>query len=226
MRPVPGLPSWRGATGGWYSRRDPGAADPSDPARGGHADHGHRERSTARAGAGAPGPADWTVATDCTRWSVRDVVVHLIASAQAQADQFFRQVWAGRRVDGQVPRAHWVDGVNEAQLRARRAWTADQLPQKWESAAAAALAVRRRLRALIRALPCCRSDRRSARTWGGSRWHTCSTSVAPVTCGCIGSTSLAPSAVRWTSPSSTTVGSWPTSWPNGRGCTTTRSRST
>ena len=101
------------------------------------------------------GSADWNAATDCTRWSVRDVVVHLIASAQAQASpiEFFRQVWAGRKLNGQVGGTHWVDGVNEAQLRARRAWTADQLPQKWESAAAAALTVRRRLPALIRALP-------------------------------------------------------------------------
>jgi uncharacterized protein (TIGR03083 family) len=101
------------------------------------------------------GSADWTAATDCTRWSVRDVVVHLIASAQAQASpiEFSRQVWAGRRLTGQVGGAHWVDGVNEAQLRARQAWTADQLPQMWESSAAAALAVRRRLPALIRALP-------------------------------------------------------------------------
>ena len=54
------------------------------------------------------GSADWTVATDCTRWSVRDVVVHLIASAQAQASpiRVLQQVWAGQRVDGQVPRAH------------------------------------------------------------------------------------------------------------------------
>jgi uncharacterized protein (TIGR03083 family) len=28
----------------------------------------------------------WQAATDCSRWTVRDVVVHLIASAQAQAN--------------------------------------------------------------------------------------------------------------------------------------------
>jgi uncharacterized protein (TIGR03083 family) len=101
------------------------------------------------------GPPDWDAATDCTRWTVRDIVVHLIASAQAQASpiEFSRQVWAGRRLIGQVGGQHWVDGVNEAQLRTRHAWTADQLPQKWDRAAAAALVVRRRMPALIRALP-------------------------------------------------------------------------
>ena len=46
-------------------------------------------------------PEDWTKltdCTDCTGWTVRDVVVHLIASAQAQANpiEFVRQVSAGR----------------------------------------------------------------------------------------------------------------------------------
>jgi uncharacterized protein (TIGR03083 family) len=101
------------------------------------------------------GPADWAAATDCTRWTVRDVVVHVIAAAQAQASpiEFFRQVWAGRRLTGQVGGQHWVDGVNEAQLRARRSWAADQLPQQWATASAAALTARRRMPAVIRALP-------------------------------------------------------------------------
>ena len=36
----------------------------------------------------------WQAPTDCTGWTVRDVVVHLIASAQAQANplEFLRQV--------------------------------------------------------------------------------------------------------------------------------------
>jgi uncharacterized protein (TIGR03083 family) len=101
------------------------------------------------------GPADWNAATDCTRWTVRDIVVHLVASAQAQASpvEFSRQVWAGRRLNGQVGGEHWVDGMNEAQLRARHTWSADQLARMWEKAAATALAVRRRMPALIRALP-------------------------------------------------------------------------
>ena len=64
-------------------------------------------------------PRDWGAATDCTGWTVRDVVVHLIASAQAQASpqELTRQVRAG-----------WLDGLNEAQLRARTDLIPDELP--------------------------------------------------------------------------------------------------
>jgi uncharacterized protein (TIGR03083 family) len=101
------------------------------------------------------GPADWTAPTDCPRWSVRDMVVHLIGSAQAQANpvEFARQLWAGRPLTAQIGGTHWVDGLNEAQLRARRGWTAGELPGRWEKAAAAALTARRRMPAPIRALP-------------------------------------------------------------------------
>jgi uncharacterized protein (TIGR03083 family) len=101
------------------------------------------------------GSADWDVDTDCTGWTVRDVVVHVIASAQAQASpvEFARQVRAGRPLTRQIGGSHWVDGVNEAQLRARRAWVPGELPRRWEVAAAAALAARRRMPALLRALP-------------------------------------------------------------------------
>ena len=100
-------------------------------------------------------PADWGMATDCSRWTVRDIVVHLIASAQAQgsAAEFARQLWAGLPLTRQVGGDHWVDGLNEAQLRARRAWIPDELPQRWVEAGAAALAARRRMPALLRALP-------------------------------------------------------------------------
>jgi uncharacterized protein (TIGR03083 family) len=101
------------------------------------------------------GPGDWTAPTDCPRWSVRDMVVHLIGSAQAQANpvEFARQLWAGRRLTAQIGGTHWVDGLNEAQLRARRDWTPGELPRRWEKAARAALAARGRMPALIRALP-------------------------------------------------------------------------
>jgi uncharacterized protein (TIGR03083 family) len=103
----------------------------------------------------ALGSADWNAPTDCSPWTVRDIVVHLIGSAQAQAGpiEFARQLWVGRTLTRQIGGTHWVDGMNEAQLRARRAWTADQLPERWERASAAALTVRRRMPALIGALP-------------------------------------------------------------------------
>jgi uncharacterized protein (TIGR03083 family) len=97
----------------------------------------------------------WRAPTDCTGWTVRDVVVHLIASAQAQANpvEFARQVLVGRRLTAEIGGEHWVDGLNEAQLRARRGWTAPMLPAAWERHSASALAARRRMPAPIRRLP-------------------------------------------------------------------------
>ncbi len=97
----------------------------------------------------------WRAETDCSRWTVRDVVVHLVASAQAQANplEFVRQVVAGRPLTAQIGGEHWVDGVNEAQLRARSDWTSAMLPDLWERHSGAALKARRRMPAPVRALP-------------------------------------------------------------------------
>ena len=97
----------------------------------------------------------WRAATDCTRWTVRDVAVHLIASAQAQANpiEFVRQVIAGRPLTAQIGGQHWVDGLNEAQLRARTDWTWPLLADLWERHSTAALKARRRIPAPVRALP-------------------------------------------------------------------------
>jgi uncharacterized protein (TIGR03083 family) len=96
----------------------------------------------------------WSAATDCVGWTVRDIVTHLIASAQAQANpvEFVRQLWSGRRLTAEIGGHHWVDGLNEAQLRARRDWSAAELPARWRSAAAAALTARRRMPGPVRAL--------------------------------------------------------------------------
>jgi uncharacterized protein (TIGR03083 family) len=97
----------------------------------------------------------WTAATDCTGWTVRDVAVHVIASAQGQASpvEFARQVIAGRRLTDEIGGSHWVDGLNEAQLRARTGWTPAMLPDAWQRHSAAALRARRRMPAPVRALP-------------------------------------------------------------------------
>lgn len=97
----------------------------------------------------------WRAPTDCTGWTVRDVAVHLVASAQAQASpvEFVRQVVAGRPLTAEIGGRHWVDGLNEAQLRARTEWTPAMLPDAWERHSAAALTARRRMPAPVRALP-------------------------------------------------------------------------
>ena len=90
---------------------------------------------------------DWTRPTDCTAWDIRSLVVHLIASAQAQASpvEFLRQLRAERPLTAQIGGSHWVDGFNEAQLRARAHLATAALPALWNTASAAALAARSRM---------------------------------------------------------------------------------
>jgi uncharacterized protein (TIGR03083 family) len=100
-------------------------------------------------------PADWQRPTDCERWDVRAVVVHVIASAEAQASprEFGRQVRLGRPLTAQIGGVHWVDGLNEAQLRDRLEWQPAELADRWAATSARALRARRRMPALVRALP-------------------------------------------------------------------------
>lgn len=96
----------------------------------------------------------WAAPTDCTGWSVRDIAVHLIGSAHGQANpvEFARQALVCRRLTKEIGGHHWVDGLNEAQLRARAGMTPEQVPDEWQRHSAAALKARRRMPAPVRAL--------------------------------------------------------------------------
>lgn len=100
-------------------------------------------------------PGDWYKPTDCTRWTVRDLAVHVIASAEAQASpvEFLRQAWKGRRLTREINGKHWVDGLNEAQLRDRGKLMPQGIPSRWKQVSAAALNARRKMPAAVRALP-------------------------------------------------------------------------
>lgn len=106
-------------------------------------------------------PDEWTLPTDCTRWNVRAIVVHLIALAEAQASvvEFVRQTMAGRKLMEEIGGIYPVDGLNEAGLRARSHLKPEDLSDLWSSVAAKALSFRRRMPAPIRALPLLRLDR-------------------------------------------------------------------
>ena len=97
----------------------------------------------------------WSLPTDCTRWTVRDIAVHLIASAEAQASprEFVRQMVAGPKLMAEIGGIYPVDGMNEAGLRARGQLTPADLPARWHAVAARALTARRRMPRLTRALP-------------------------------------------------------------------------
>ena len=105
-------------------------------------------------------PDQWHWPTDCTRWDVRDIAVHVIATAQAAASplEFGRQMWAGRPLTAEIGGVHWVDGLNEAQLRARTHLTPAELPDLWATAAARGLRARQRTPRPVRALPLLRLE--------------------------------------------------------------------
>ena len=75
-------------------------------------------------------PDQWHLPTECSRWDVRDIAVHVIATAEAAASlvEFGRQVRVGRSLTAELGGVHWVDGLNEAQLRARAQLTPPNCP--------------------------------------------------------------------------------------------------
>ncbi|HEX3196666.1 MAG TPA: maleylpyruvate isomerase N-terminal domain-containing protein [Propionibacteriaceae bacterium] len=147
-------------------------------------------------------PDQWSLPTDCTRWDVRAIVVHLIATAEAQASaiEFVPQAVVGSRLTKQIGGIYPVDGLNEAGLRARRHLKPDELPKLWSSVAANSLRARRRMPKPIRALPLLRL---APKYWKplGYLYDIGFT----VTCGCTESTSAAPSGAPST-PQPTTMG--------------------
>ncbi len=64
---------------------------------------------------------DWAMQTDCTAWDVRKTALHVLGSADAQASvrEFAHQMRKGMPLNKEVDSHHWVDGLNELQIRER-----------------------------------------------------------------------------------------------------------
>lgn len=64
---------------------------------------------------------EWSMPTDCARWDVRAMVLHVLGSGDAQASfpEFVRQLRNGLRLNKEIDAHHWVDGMNEFQIRMR-----------------------------------------------------------------------------------------------------------
>ena len=65
--------------------------------------------------------ADWSKPTDCTRWDVRQVALHILGATHANASprELVHQFRTGLPLNRQIESHHWVDGVNELQVRER-----------------------------------------------------------------------------------------------------------
>jgi len=64
---------------------------------------------------------EWARPTDCTAWDVRKMALHVLGSADAQASfpQFVHQLRRGVPLNKEIDSHHWVDGMNELQIRER-----------------------------------------------------------------------------------------------------------
>lgn len=64
---------------------------------------------------------EWGRPTDCTHWDVRNLALHVLGSAEAQASfpEFVRQLRRGLPLNKEIESHHWVDGMNECQIRQR-----------------------------------------------------------------------------------------------------------
>ncbi len=64
---------------------------------------------------------DWSRPTDCTGWDVRKMALHVLGSADAQASvrEFVHQLRRGMPLNKEIDSHHWVDGLNELQIRER-----------------------------------------------------------------------------------------------------------
>jgi uncharacterized protein (TIGR03083 family) len=66
-------------------------------------------------------PEEWALPTDCAAWDVRKIALHVLGSADAQASvrEFAHQMRHGLPLNKRIDSHHWVDGMNELQVRER-----------------------------------------------------------------------------------------------------------
>jgi uncharacterized protein (TIGR03083 family) len=99
--------------------------------------------------------AAWDLPTDCTRWNVHDVAAHIVGETEAFASprEFVHQWVPAGRVRHEVGSPWRIDGVNEVQVRDRRAASPAELHARLVAAAPRATRARARLPRPLRALP-------------------------------------------------------------------------
>lgn len=78
---------------------------------------------------------EWASDTDCVGWDVRKMVLHVLGSADAQASPlvFGHQLRRGLRLNKEIDSHHWVDGLNELQIRERSKLSNDEVVAQLEA---------------------------------------------------------------------------------------------
>jgi len=74
-------------------------------------------------------PDEWAMPTDCTDWDVRKMALHVLGSGDAQASvrEFMHQFRRGLPLNKEIDSHHFVDGLNELQIREREHLSNDEL---------------------------------------------------------------------------------------------------
>ena len=75
---------------------------------------------------------EWASPTDCTGWDVRKMALHVLGSGDAQASvkEFVHQLRRGMPLNKQIDSNHWVDGLNELEIREREHLSNGELAAK------------------------------------------------------------------------------------------------
>lgn len=109
--------------------------------------------------------AGWDEPTDCARWTVRNVVAHLVGSLadSAHVSTAMRHNIVGRRKYRDL---RPLDALNEAQVDDRREWPAERLLEDFERLAPKAVRARLRIPRLVRRIRLPSSMAPSGTTFG------------------------------------------------------------
>jgi uncharacterized protein (TIGR03083 family) len=111
------------------------------------------------------GPEDWGKPTDCDRWDVRAVGLHVLGAMEANASvrEMVHQMRLGAKVGKEIGGSS-LDGENEVQVRERASLTGDELVERFAAAVPRAVRGRRRFPRPLRGLKVTMPP-----PWGGKR---------------------------------------------------------
>jgi len=100
-------------------------------------------------------PSDWAKPTDCDRWNVRAIALHLVGTAEANASlpEQVRQMRHGSKLKASVDSPHWWDGANEYQIAKHADLPDAKIANFYADVVPRATVARTRMPRLIRALP-------------------------------------------------------------------------
>jgi uncharacterized protein (TIGR03083 family) len=98
---------------------------------------------------------EWSAQTECTEWDVRKVALHVLGSGDAQASfpVFVHQLRRGVPLNKEIDSHHWVDGMNELQIRERSRLSNDEIVEQLNTVGPKAVKGRWRTPPPMRHLP-------------------------------------------------------------------------